>query len=140
MKKFDHRLEKQSSFLSRTLHVIVRWVPRHMRRVILWATVLTACRKSNSVDDQCIAALNDLLKLCQQRNAIRLPITLSRALWQDLAGAVEIIKSNPKTPADSVAYSHSFVKQIPEWLRYSSDSAIERDFNTLVNNRSLVGI
>lgn len=140
MKKFNHRIEKPNSLSNRLLHYLVRRVPLHMRRAILWASVVTAYRKTSSMDDKSIAALNDTLKLCQKSTAIRLPITLSRAIWADIAGAVEVLKSDPTTPAEKASYKQLFVTRIPEWLRYSNDDFIKKDLGTLLDNRGLVGI
>lgn len=140
MKTLNQRIEEPQSSPNRLLHYLVRFIPRHMRRAILWVSVLTAFDKSKTVDEKSVTALNDTLKLCQKRSAINLPLSLSHAIWRDIEGAMQVLRSNPKTADEKVICKNSFIRQIPEWLRYSSDNAIERDLANLLAHRHRFGI
>ena len=133
-------MQEPTGIINRFLHRLVRIVPRHMKRAILWASIVCACRRSVVIDTQCVEALNSVLKLCEKQGAINLSVTLSRAIWKDIDGAVEVLKAHPTTPEQIESMSERFVAAIPQWLRYSGEKHIGDDFVKLMRNRTLVGI
>lgn len=136
----EKSIQEPTGIVNRFLHRLVRFVPRHMKRAILWASVVCACRRSVMIDAQCVNSLNSILKLCEKQGAINISVTLSRAIWKDIDGAVQVLKTHPTTPDQLDLLSDKFVKAIPEWLRYSGEKRMGADFQMLLRNRSLVGI
>ena len=132
--------KEPAGFASRILHRLVRMVPRHMKRAILWASIICAYRRNDAVDQQCINALNEVLSLCKKQGAVNMSAALSRVIWKDVNGAVEVLKVHPSTPEQIASARGSFIAAIPKWLRYSSNKRMGADFDAVMRNRTLVGI
>ncbi len=131
-----------TQFNAKVLRTLYHLIPHHMKRVVLWASVLSAYRKSNEVDNACVKALNNLLGLCKKDSAMALPISISKVIWEDMNGAVQVLHdADIQSPFNQKAQLRErFIKAIPSWLRYGSDSNMGDDFDKLVQNRNIVGI
>lgn len=131
-----------TQFNAQVLRAMYHLIPRHMKRLVLWSSVVSAYRKSNEVDNACVKALNDLLGLCKKESAMALPITISRVIWQDVDGAVQVLHDAGAVTVlnQKALLRERFIKAIPSWLRYSNECKMGDDFDKLIQNRTIVGM
>lgn len=129
-----------NQFKAKVLRKLYCFIPRHMKRLVLWASVVSAYRKSTKVDNSCVKALNDLLGLASKESAMSLPITISKVIWKDVDGVVQILHDAdcPTASSQTAQLRERFIKAIPAWLSYSTDVKMGEDFEKFVQHRSTV--
>jgi hypothetical protein len=131
---------KQGGWLSRFLDV---HLPPRMKRLVFLASLTARLRGSETFDDDTLRKLNKLMVLANSENALRLPIQLSRAIWNGKT-AYEITHDTLQQGDESFgkerlkSLAHCVITAMPSWLRYGDDSDIEKDLNCLLGNRTLV--
>ena len=129
-----------NQFKAKVLRKLYCFIPRHMKRLVLWVSVVSAYRKSTKVDNSCVKALNDLLGLASKESAMSLPITISKVIWKDVDGVVQVLHdaSSQDPSLHKAQLRERFIQAIPAWLCYSTEIKMGEDFEKLVQNRSLV--
>lgn len=131
-----------TQFNAKVLRKMYHLIPRHMKRLVLWSSLLSAYRRSNEVDNKCVKALNDLLGLAKKESAMALPITVSKVIWEDMDGAVQVLHDADQQTvlSQKSQLRERFIKAIPSWLRYSNEADMGKDFDKLLQNRKIMGI
>lgn len=117
---------------SRALRSLAPVLPQHIKRLILWCALYgKMCGAQTFTKEQC-DKLNGALKLCKDVAAMALPAGLSKYIWQDLDDTVIVAKAAIRNGGVSEDAALLFVKSIPKWLRYASDTFILTDFELLM--------
>lgn len=107
-------------------------LPAHTKRLVFWSTLYSKmCGAQSFTKEQC-DRLNGSMKLAKDRNALDLPAKLGKFIWPELeectAAARKAIRDEKK--ADEAAAD--FLRSIPSWMRYASDSFMLKDFMSLL--------
>ncbi len=130
-----------SNFKARFIRKLYSIIPLHMKRLVLWCSVVSAYRHCNEVDGAHLKALNDLLELARWQGALGMPIQVSKVIWEDFDGAVKVLHdaeniTNNKEQQEKIR--KRFFLAIPYWLRYSSENKVMSDFDKILANKSVV--
>lgn len=93
-------------------------------------------------DDETLAKLNEVMALAHSTSATKLPVVLSKVIWQGQAleriALEDVRTSKPFTKERLQQISARVLDAMPSWLRYDSDPVIERDVTKLLQHRGLV--
>lgn len=93
-------------------------------------------------DDETLAKLNEVMVLAHRPSAAKLPVALSKVIWQDQTveqiTQEDVRTSKPFTKEHLQKISARVLDAMPSWLRYDSDPVIKSDVTKLLENRSVV--
>ena len=94
------------------------------------------------MDNETLAKLNTVMVLSSSDSAIKLPVVLSKAVWNGRTIS-EITHDEVRTPQTLTkdrlqTIATSVLSAMPKWLRYDNDAAIRADVVKLIDNRNLV--
>lgn len=130
-----------SKLKANIIRKLYHYIPMHMKRMVLWCSIVSAYRRSNEVNSACVKSLNDLLGLARWRNALGMPIQISKVIWEDFDGAVQILHDADDaniSVAQRASLRASFFRAIPSWLQYSNEKKVMSDFDKILANKSAV--
>lgn len=130
-----------NQFKVKAVRTLYNLIPTHMKRLVLWCSVVSAYRKSNEVNAACLKALNDLLHLAKREMALGMPFVISRVIWEDFNGAVQVLHDADGVgldPKQRENFRNRFFNAIPDWLKYSEKNVVLKDFDTFMANKAAV--
>ena len=81
----------------------------------------------DELDDEYLALLNTQLSLCREEDALKLPITISNRIWDNVPIEVSDMEKNPTKVAQAI------LTNVPEWLKYDEDTVILNEVRNLLN-------
>lgn len=126
---------------ARFVSLLDKHLPSRTKRLIFMASFSARLQEATVFDNETLYKLNRLLVLSSSDSSLKLPIHLSKAIWNGKT-AVDICSDNVcegqlnKERIKRVA--QCVIKAMPAWLRYGDNSKIEQDVERLLDNRSVV--
>jgi hypothetical protein len=89
---------------------------------------------STSLDDATISKFNSLMALGNSDSALKLPILLSRVIWDGKVQDVTSAQAKPHyhTPVVVAQMATGFINATPKWLRYGEENIIRGDIEKLL--------
>lgn len=116
-------------------NIIGKVLPNNTKRIVLLSTLAANIVDIKYGDDEIIHKLNDLLLLCNDDNALKLPITLSKVIWKhDDTGELSNIyyRYNNSTFIVKDVIT-KIISKIPKWLMYDNTDIVKIDIEELLN-------
>jgi hypothetical protein len=118
-----------------------RHLPNRTKRLIFLASLSARLKNTQNFDNATLTKLNQVMVLSHTESAIKLPVQLSRAIWNGRS-AGEIFNADLQKEslqkerlAELVA---NVINSMPAWLCYGEKETIEQDVSRLLNNRDAV--
>lgn len=117
-------------------------LPGRTKRLIFLASFSARLKGEAPLDNETLAKLNTVMVLSSSDSAIKLPVVLSKAVWNGRTIS-EITHDEVRTPQTLTkdrlqTIATSVLSAMPKWLRYDNDAAIRADVVKLIDNRNLV--
>lgn len=116
-------------------------LPRRTKRLLFLASLSARVKEEPEFDNETLHKLNRLMELSNSDSALKLPIHLSRVIWQgktiqEICGE-EIVKGQ-LTP-DRIQLAAQRVQSLmPSWLRYGRPEDITKDLKQLLTHRQIL--
>lgn len=124
---------------------VQRHVPKRTKRLVLVMSLSARMKNTDTFDNETLSKLNQVMALSHTESAMKLPVQLSKAIWNGKS-AVEIFNADHyKEPAahspDRIGemVANAF-KSMPAWLRYSEKEAKEDITALLRNSTAVLGV
>ena len=116
-------------------NIIGKVLPNNTKRIVLLSTLAANIVDIKYGDDEIIHKLNDLLLLCNDDNALKLPITLSKVIWKyDDTGELSNIYYRYNNSTFIVkGIVTKIISKIPKWLMYDNTDIVKIDIEELLN-------
>jgi hypothetical protein len=120
------------------LHVLDTQLPRRTKRLIFLASFSARMKNEKQFDSATLEKLNRLMVLSSNDSALKLPIHLSKVIWNgrtinDICGDSF---ADGQLSSDRVAIAaEQIVNRMPNFLRYGRRNDIVADVKKLLSNR-----
>jgi hypothetical protein len=121
--------------------LLKRHLPGRTKRLIFLASFSARLKGSNNFDSATLKKLNEAMALASSDSSIKLPVHLSRAIWDgktvfDICD--ENVCSAPFDTAHVRLLAQRVIDAMPSWLRYGEEAVIKEDISKLLDNRDIV--
>lgn len=122
---------------------LLRWfegiMPNRTKRLMCLASLSAYMKGSTSLDAETITKLNNVMVLSSEDSALKLPVELSKAIWNGPDGK-ELISTDvfnldiirQRAPTTLRAAVNAVVAGIPSWMRYADDAEMIADVTKLL--------
>jgi hypothetical protein len=119
---------------------ILNELPSRTKRSIFLVSLTARLKPQDKVDNEIFSKLNLAMKLSKHDSALKLPYELSRAIWRgkepyEILGREEVVVSSEKARVENLITR--IINAMPTWLQYAERSAIAKDVEELLANKSL---
>lgn len=101
-------------------------IPNRTKRLIMLSSLCPVVAEKKDLTNEYIAMLNSQLSLSREEDALKLPMAMSRSIWNGLPDEVHVVNEDP----NHVAYR--IMAAIPNWLRYDNDNVILDELRNLL--------
>ncbi len=130
---------------SRITGMLDRYLPSRTKRLMFLASLSARLKDSSSLDGATLSRLNEVMNLSASHNekGMQVPVILSRAIWdgKTVYQLCDDYVSEGKLDQQRVhRIASKVVDASPSWLHYAGKDVIERDVQTLLDNRSVLGL
>ena len=130
---------------SRITGMLDRYLPSRTKRLMFLASLSARLKDSSSLDKATLSRLNEVMSLSASRNeqGMQVPVILSRAIWDGRTVyqlCDDYIAEGKLDPHRVNRIASKVVDASPAWLRYAGKEEIEKDVQTLLDNRSVLGL
>jgi hypothetical protein len=120
-----------------------RYLPRRTKRLLFLASFSARVKGEPNFDSETLRKLNHLMALSATDEALKLPVHLSRAIWQgktmpEICG--ENVLEGQLTPDRIERVTTNIVSFMPKWLRYGRQEDIERDVKQLLVHHQILAV
>lgn len=122
---------------AKALRAISTLLPQHTKRLVLWSTLYGRMCGGKGFTKEQSARLNKALVLCKDHKALSLPAQLGKFIWSDLDACCVAARKAIRGENSFETAATEFVRNIPSWLRYASDTFMRRDFQSLLSTHQL---
>lgn len=121
--------------------LLARHLPKRTKRLIFLASFSARLKGSNNFDNATLKKLNEVMALASSDSSIKLPVHLSRAIWNGKT-VLDICDENvciaPYGNTHVRMLAQRVINVMPAWLRYGDESVIKEDVSKLLDNRDIV--
>jgi len=109
-------------------------LPVRMKRLVHIASLGAYLKGSTSLDDATMNKLNTVMGLGSNAKALKLPVLLSRVIWDGKIQTHDLKMETPLTvtPEVMAQMKARCMKGTPRWLRYGEDTLIESEVGKLL--------
>jgi Fic family protein len=104
-------------------------MPRRTKRLTSLASLLAHKKGTTTLDRETIAKLNALMDLGSNDAALKLPVQLSRVIWN---GRVQPVTVSPTQGQSISQLAVKVMQDFPGWLRYDDEPVIQADVEALI--------
>lgn len=118
---------------SRIVRAISSILPRHTKRLVLWSVLYTRLHGKRVMSKEQCERLNQILTLCEDKDALALPAQLGVFIWSDLDDCSMATNKAIRGEKTIEASASEFIRSIPKFLRYASDALMLKDFQSLLS-------
>lgn len=131
----------KSAMQGRFTGFLHRHVPNRTKRLIFVTSLSARLKDTQTLDNATLAKLNQVMVLSHTEDAMKLPVQLSRAIWNGKS-AREIF--NADLPKEMLCrgrikeLASAAIAAMPAWLHYGEPNEIEYDVSRLLNNSNTV--
>lgn len=101
-------------------------LPKRTKRLVGLASLGAHLKGTTSLDDQAISKLNTIMALGSRDSALKLPVQLSKVIWN---GRAKDIRPKVESPDQSAV---KVVQDFPRWLRYDDEGTMRADVEALI--------
>lgn len=116
-------------------------LPGRMKRLILLTSIAAKAKETQDLDETTLRKLNNLMNLAGSEDAMKLPASLSKAIWDGKTSvdAMAMLSKGGPLPESTIG---DLVKQIkasvPNWLRYGREGDLDADLEKLLQHKAEV--
>lgn len=129
-------LRLRGALREKTAVFLEAYLPTRMKRLACLASLGAYLNGSTSLDADTMSKLNTLMVLGADDSALKLPVYLSKVIWEGKVHEVVLEKEAvPSGKGQTVTQiATSFIAAMPAWLRYGEESVIREEVEKLVAN------
>jgi hypothetical protein len=112
-------------------------LPRRTKRLVACASLGAYIQGSTFLDDAAIARLNTLMTLGRDNQALKLPVMLSKVIWDGKVKKINLGQTEEIDAFQSFTLTRrvsDYLQAMPSWLRYGEETTIRRDLEKLFAN------
>lgn len=122
--------------------VLSKYLPKRTKRLIFIASLTARLKGMEMLDVILLHKLNKLMNLCNTEAALKLPISLSKAIWHGMTPREIFNQDVNNICTNDVAainrMSIHVVSVMPEWLKYADTSVVIKDIKELLYNCNIL--
>lgn len=134
-------LRLTASLKSGFARVLETSLPARTKRLIFITSIVAQAKETRDLDVTTLRKLNNLMDLAGEEDAMKLPASLARAIWDGKTSvdAIALLSKGGPLPQSTIA---SLVQQIkacmPQCLRYGREGDVDADLQKLFEHKSEV--
>ena len=119
-----------SLFNNRFFSYLIRLlIPTRTKRLVFLTSLVSQLVEKHNPTQETLHKLNALMNICTLEDSMRLPVTLSDAIWSNKTPVTLMVD------IDSTKISASnIINKSPRWLKYGKNEDMVKDIETILNN------
>lgn len=122
-------------FRQKAVRFFCAHLPFRMKRLVHNASLGAYLEGSTSLDNATINKLNAVMALGSNDSALKLPVLLSRVIWDGKVQTHDLSQEAPQsaTPDLVAQMTTLYTQATPKWLRYGEERVIRSDVEKLLS-------
>lgn len=117
-------------------------LPSNMKRIMYLASLAAIVKETTVPEKALIAKLNDVLKLSTvDENSLKLPIYLSKLIWQSngvFKVEIDTLKNCEGDDEQAIVSANRIAESTPPWFIYDSPKIMSRDLIALFTKENKI--